>query len=1731
MNNSQLYIENIGLGLGSVSNLNKLDLAQNEYVVVGKRDNDEFNVVINMNGVGINATRKELLETSAGLIVNNDIICRGTVYTSNIQFNNFSLGSDITTQKLESLIKSVNSNLLFFNGYNNSITKNIYTPSYLTIGDFISTYSNAHPFKISDSPNGNINNIQFGIYNKINNDNEEARFALGMMGYNQNSPAMITTTENMPLEFHISKSSTSMNSLYENGSGLPEYNNNYPNLAIDANGCVVVNKDRCYSSAINPSFYVNGSAIISNLYVNDYYSGCNLHLDKIYLRRTGLTLNANQIIGGDFAGQEFTFNSNINIGKTGNNYNFTVNGNTTITNNLNANNLTAYRTNINGVANFNKTAFFNNTTIFNDNIIIDKSLHINNDLFINGYRIHTCNLDYSSNGLNYDYNCNLNLSGRLGVGILNTDDYNHQFNIIKRNKERFEIYIRDISGITADSSEVFMGHTTLNDINGGIDNSFVIFTQKNIRWHNIYFYAGKDKDGTRGIKNLTPTLAIMENNRIGINNKLPQKTLDINGEAIADDYYIRINNNNRKANLIYLDENNNSILKVSSIDINLNENTNYQNKKTLNITGGINSYDGYFENNNKLATFKIYNTIATTYNSIGIGIIETNNNYPIPLQVRNTSTTINNNTIIRLYRGIKGGGFNNNSLYTGIDFCDYDMPLRSQNRNNYKWYIYKNNQTAGNLQIGYTDNSYNPTHSCMNFFYNQNTKKYFIDINNPVVNNNYNQNNAVSIKGNVEIEGNINLKGDNSCYMINGAIVGSFSNPAVLSTLANTTNSYYTDNLNDISLLGNKLLFLPRKTTVIAYNDDWIFGKINTFENFNNNSPLFIYNNKDYTDDNYPPVITRFYNKSFKNYTSRPDIAVIELGIISDNSEAGLINNKINLQTKGYGSSLTIFEITPNNTYPYITCISQNSKNQVNIGNGVFYNSNIIINDDTCVTINDDFDCLLKLTNNNKESKISLINNDYRWDVRASSNLNFDFNKKTVLSLNNNGALYLNNNDSYNDSSFNINSIVNKSSIEMTNFYYNDYNNPENSVITNDWIEINFNKIEIETNDYHDDNYDDNFDVNVSKFIYKIKDSNLPTLNYNNYRINNSNITFNNNQVIAFTTIINNCEIDYRYLDKIDIYPSSNTIELIPSLYSRNPNLVASVKTFNIITVAYDLDDNNLNLNYRVPFTTDENQLFMDGAVNEISYYSNFSSNYYYNLSLTTNLKIKDKPLFDYSVKTINSTFMINRNGNNYYYNTTNTIFYYPLPNITIKDLEVDINYLYNYQNSFIIPKNFYGNYLNNFQITSNNDRNIVVNNSNSFLQPYIDGKTILNQVDAYNFRNYKLLSTDVINKIYALEINDVVISEIIINITKNNYYEVYDFYNNNPLIQIPIINNNYQPHIILKNNLNSIPSLSHKIYSYNNNFDIHYDNSKLLSLDSNGNLNTKGALTTTDIYFTGDIYTKMGDEAISITSNLAQVVGSNFYIHKNNISLNSSNIYLNPSVLNKGGIIVNGRNINDNNNLFEINNYNDNDNFLVLNSVSQSGFINFCNSTSVFKMGVNNNNFGIWRTIDSSIIGNNYLENNLNNYNNLINFNFDINNNLSLDINGDIKTTSNLNINGLTAYINNDQDYRIRVYGNIKVDGVVMSSSDKRVKRDINKIENALDKIEKLTGVFYYYNNDTTNHKQMGLIAQEVKETVPEVVYEDDKGYLNIAYGNLMGLVIEAIKELRNEIKNNKNN
>jgi hypothetical protein len=48
-----------------------------------------------------------------------------------------------------------------------------------------------------------------------------------------------------------------------------------------------------------------------------------------------------------------------------------------------------------------------------------------------------------------------------------------------------------------------------------------------------------------------------------------------------------------------------------------------------------------------------------------------------------------------------------------------------------------------------------------------------------------------------------------------------------------------------------------------------------------------------------------------------------------------------------------------------------------------------------------------------------------------------------------------------------------------------------------------------------------------------------------------------------------------------------------------------------------------------------------------------------------------------------------------------------------------------------------------------------------------------------------------------------------------------------------------------------------------------------------------------------------------------------------------------------------------------------------------------------------------------------------------------------------------------------------------------------------------------------------------MGVIAQEIKKVAPEAVSTDSEGYLSVAYGNLVGLLIEGIKEQQDQIDN----
>ena len=79
------------------------------------------------------------------------------------------------------------------------------------------------------------------------------------------------------------------------------------------------------------------------------------------------------------------------------------------------------------------------------------------------------------------------------------------------------------------------------------------------------------------------------------------------------------------------------------------------------------------------------------------------------------------------------------------------------------------------------------------------------------------------------------------------------------------------------------------------------------------------------------------------------------------------------------------------------------------------------------------------------------------------------------------------------------------------------------------------------------------------------------------------------------------------------------------------------------------------------------------------------------------------------------------------------------------------------------------------------------------------------------------------------------------------------------------------------------------------------------------------------------------------------------------------------------------------------------------------------------------------------------------------------------------------------------------------------VSSSDARLKSEVETIVDALTLVCKLRGV--RFKMDGT--RQIGVIAQEVEPVVPEVVRANETGQLSVAYGNITGRLIEAVKEL----------
>ncbi|MGY8864633.1 MAG: tail fiber domain-containing protein, partial [Methylophagaceae bacterium] len=168
--------------------------------------------------------------------------------------------------------------------------------------------------------------------------------------------------------------------------------------------------------------------------------------------------------------------------------------------------------------------------------------------------------------------------------------------------------------------------------------------------------------------------------------------------------------------------------------------------------------------------------------------------------------------------------------------------------------------------------------------------------------------------------------------------------------------------------------------------------------------------------------------------------------------------------------------------------------------------------------------------------------------------------------------------------------------------------------------------------------------------------------------------------------------------------------------------------------------------------------------------------------------------------------------------------------------------------------------------------------------------------------------------------------------------------------------------------------------------------------------------------------------------------------------------------------------------------------------------------------------------------------------------------------LNGTVTTSGNLNLDtdlkGLVDYIGGDgtgayfdmstagtfrlimataEKFRWAYTGNFDAHGDItgystLTSSDIKLKTNIQNLDGALDKTLKLRGVKFDWKDEEKPNDQLGFIAQEVEEILPELVKEidtvgkDGETHKVVNYQGVIPILVEAIKELKAEIEQLKN-
>ena len=1094
-----IQIDSVAIGLQlnddfEAKNLNRLDLRRKEeFLVVGEKtyhlndindlndlnntSNTKWSFIVNDNGVAINTSRRladTYLTTDTSLYVDKNIHCSGIIKAAGLQISNIIIddANPITCNLVKEFIDKTNQLLgtqpfkissldsYFENIYNHNYkVTNIYTPSYVTFGGEVDTYNNTHPLNIVTTPNNKFGNMHISIRNDTNNDDgEPVKMCMGIIGGFKDSPAIISTSKGVPLEFHVSKSSIDIESPYGNNA-VPTYSNisNIPAMTIDANNNVgigtnvaskyIYQKRTLYNNKISADYYEKdarldikgGIAAFEDILIKDYETGLYKHTDDIYIRNSGLgALNATQINGGDFTDEQYNFNNNLSVNNLLNAKNAIIQSNIEIKNNTKTDSLNVENTAVfNGNVVFNKSIDFTNTDVLNINNL-NVNLDIQNDIFINNKKIVPLDLTdpytgytnvINKNGSNFifmyissniaylDANSNVSFPNKMGLGLKPSDKFEAVLNITNDGKissNTFDILLKN----TVDDKQYIANIGRLSRLDN-MDNSLIINTNKVAgKKNNIYFYPETDVKSLTtnyyscNIANTYPTLAIAKNS-IGINKLKPDSmmALDVNGNVSASEYYVNSGNNYSKTKaFVYNRDKDFFNIYDKACDkfcINYKESREEaHNMRGLNVKKGINA-DFYYQNNILLENLRRASDDFSFYTNKNISIGWKGEDNVAPLQVRNILTNDYNYSTIRIYRGVTGGGKYNNADYSGIDICEYERDLNSD-RNKEKWFIYKNHKyndidsrdvkRVGPLQIGYTNKTIEPTSYGMSFYYDTVKSKYHIDVNNPKVS--YKDDSAMTIYGDLSVHGNINILDNYGCNF-------NFNFKGVTAQLEKV-DKYVDKYFNYISCnilnnaYNNSLNKIITSFDIFRPKDNIIIDCINNIE-----IPLIVKNvnndNGNETEEWKPAAKFITYSKKDVSYSS------IELSIYNSNFYS--INDADDIAGDNIRSSVEISTcLKDNNTILDFNVLNSGShKNFLRFVNNTDGTGDIIntvahlgigesVNSNILLHIDGNAKYGMQITNKSYPATINLVNSEGGKDVYHSIS-GGDVNNKNIFTI------------------------------------------------------------------------------------------------------------------------------------------------------------------------------------------------------------------------------------------------------------------------------------------------------------------------------------------------------------------------------------------------------------------------------------------------------------------------------------------------------------------------------------------------------------------------------------------------------------------------------------------------------------------------------------------------------------------------------------------------------------